>query len=134
MERPLQEGNEVCGLGMLAALLGAEKGNLFIKECMDFFGEHHFVGEDGKLFMELINPAIMPMLAVKHGFRYKNEEQNLDGNMKIYPSWVFVGNNFTRNADSYSMHFCDSSWRNFWFLHKIKRWLVTHFPSFFRKL
>ena len=131
---PSKEGNEVCCLGMLAALFGAEKGNPFIKECMDFFGTRHFVGEDGGLFMDLINPSVMPMLAVKHGFRYIDKEQIISNGIHIYPSWVFAGNSATRRVDSYSMHFCDSSWRDYSFPRKIKRWLVTHYPALFRKM
>ena len=91
---------------------------------------------DGALhaFMDLINPSVMPMLAVKHGFRYIDKEQIISNGIHIYPSWVFAGNSATRRVDSYSMHFCDSSWRDYSFPRKIKRWLVTHYPALFRKM
>ena len=88
-----------------SSFLAQKKGNPFIKECMDFFGTRHFVGEDGGLFMDLINPSVMPMLAVKHGFRYIDKEQIISNGIHIYPSWVFAGNSATRRVDSYSMHF-----------------------------
>lgn len=131
---PFKEDNHVCGLGMLSALFGAQKGNRFIKEIMEFYESRHFVGRDGKLSMNLIIPAVMPMLAVKHGFRYIDKEQVINEGIHIYPSWVFAGSPATRRVDSYSMHFCDSSWRDFSVLKRIKRWLVTHYPSLFRKM
>lgn len=130
---PIQEGNEVAGLGLLAALFGAEKGNLYIKECMEFFGSRHFITKDGHMFMELINPAIMPMLALKYGYRYIDKTQSLENNMMIFSSSVFAGNSETRTKDSYAMHYCDSSWRDLSVKSKIKNWLLTHFPRIFRK-
>jgi len=130
---PIQEGNEVAGLGLLAALFGAERGNLYIKECLDFFGNRHFMTEDGYMFMDLINPAIMPMLALKYGYRYIDKNQLLKDNMMIFSSSVFAGNLATKTKDSYAIHYCDSSWRDLPVKSKIKNWLFTHFPTIFRE-
>lgn len=108
------------GLGILAACFGAKKGNLYIKECMDFYSSRHFVKEDGSLFTEIINPGIMATIATKYGFVYDDAEQKLQDNMKIYHSSVFAGDLSTLNANSYCMHYCDGSWRNNSFIHKIK--------------
>lgn len=107
---PLKEGDAISGLGILAALIGAKKGNPFIKECMDFFGNRHFIQDDGSLFINQINPDIMATLAVKHGFKYKDVDQLLEGNIMIYNSSVFAGDPHTWTKKSYSMHFCDNSW------------------------
>ncbi len=127
--------DSVGGLGLLAALIGASKGNSFIKECMDFFGERHFIKEDGSLFQDLINPAIMANLLEKRGFKFFDKEQSLDGNIKIFDSSVFAGDIATKTKDSYSMHWCDSSWRdNLSSKDKIIRFLKTRFPSLYKKL
>ena len=105
---PLKEGNEVCGLGDASSSFGAEKGNPFIKECMDFLVRVILLVRMVD-FSGLDKPSVMLMLAVKHGFRYIDKEQIISNGIHIYPSWVFAGNSATRRVDSYSMHFCDSS-------------------------
>jgi hypothetical protein len=107
----LNEGDTIAGIGILAACIAAQKGNPFIKECLDFFGNRHFIKEDGSLFTDIINPGIMATIATQYGFRYIDKDQLLDNNMMIYNSSVFAGNPATRNKESYSMHYCDGSWR-----------------------
>ena len=106
-----RDGDIVAGLGLLAALIASKKANPFIKECLDYYGSRHFIQEDGSLYVDVINPGIMAMLATKYGFRYKDENQLLDGNMMVYSSSIFAGDPATRSKESYSMHYCDGSWR-----------------------
>ena len=106
-----RDGDIVAGLGLLAALIASKKANPFIKECLDYYGSRHFIQEDGSLYVDVINPGIMAMLATKYGFRYKDEDQLLDGNMMVYSSSIFAGDPATRSKESYSMHYCDGSWR-----------------------
>lgn len=110
---PHKAGDSIGGLGILAALFGASPGNPFIKECLDFFGNRHFVRSDGSLFVENINPDIMATIAVKYGFLYKDEKQYLKNNMVLFDSSVFCGDraNF-HPRESYAMHYCDGSWRD----------------------
>lgn len=107
-----QNGDIVEGLGLLAALIASKKGNPFIKECLDYYGSRHFIQSDGSLYVQVINPGIMAMIATKYGFRYSDEDQLLDGNMMVYNSSVFAGDSSTRTKESYSMHYCDGSWRD----------------------
>ena len=106
-----RDGDIVAGLGLLAALIASKEANPFIKECLDYYGSRHFIQEDGSLYVDVINPGIMAMLATKYGFRYKDENQLLDGNMMVYSSSIFAGDPATRSKESYSMHYCDGSWR-----------------------
>ena len=106
-----RDGDIVAGLRLLAALIASKKANPFIKECLDYYGSRHFIQEDGSLYVDVINPGIMAMLATKYGFRYKDEDQLLDGNMMVYSSSIFAGDPATRSKESYSMHYCDGSWR-----------------------
>lgn len=123
---PIKEGDVINGLGILAACCAAEKGNPFIKECMDFFGQRHFIKEDGSLFVDIINPGIMATIATKYGFRYKDENQQLSNNMMIYNSSIFAGNPATRNKDSYCMHFCDGSWKERTLKQEIKYYIKKY--------
>lgn len=132
---PLKPMSCINGLGLLAATFGACPGNQFIRECMDFFGSKHFIDKDGNLFENIINPGIMAMLLTKYGFRYIDKKQFLHNNMLIFPSSVFAGDPSTKNKQSYSMHWCDSSWRKdeLNFKEQIRLYLVKHFPSIFRR-
>ena len=123
----------ISGMGLLAALYGAEKGNPFIKECLDYFGCRHFINPDGSLHEDEINPGIMAKLLVKHGFRYVDKKQALNGNMMIYPSNVFAGDSLTRDKDSYAMHFMDNSWKEKNFKWWLKDYVKAMIPWLFRK-
>lgn len=129
---PLVEG-EAPAVGLLAALYGAEAGNPFIKECLDYFGSRHYIHPDGSLHEDEINPGIMARLLIKHGFRYKDEKQILKNNMVVFPSSVFAGDIKTRTAESYSMHFMDNSWKKKSFKWWLKDYLKATFPNIFRK-
>lgn len=124
---PYKTGDSVHGLGILSALFGASKENTFIKECMDFYNIRHFVGEDGSLFVDSIIPDIMATIAVKYGFRYKNEKQYLKNNMVLFDSSVFCGDPVTFHPiESYSMHYCDGSWRKKTLKQKIYSFLRNY--------
>lgn len=117
----------VGGMGILVALIGAKKGNFFVKELLDFFSNINFIREDGSLYMDVIHPAIAAKLLEKHGFKYKNELQRLPGNIIIYPDTVFVGSRYRMNKDAYALHIVTGSWRE----KRIKR-LVNKFIKIFR--
>ncbi len=124
----LLEANKVVeGMGILAALIAAKPNNEFIKECLDYFGNRHFVNPDGSLYTDIINPGIMATLAVKYGFRYIDKTQVLDNNMIILDSSVFAGNAATFSKQSYSMHYCDGSWREKTLVQKLKSFIRNYF-------
>ena len=106
---PERSDESVKGFALLAACFGASKGNPYIKECMDFFGERNYIREDGSLFEDIINPDIMAMLLTKRGFRYRDENQMLDNNFAVFNSSVFASED-TRNKDSFAVHWFYSSW------------------------
>lgn len=130
---PYDTTKGVEGMGLLAALYGAEEGNPFVKECMDFFGSRHFINPDGSLYENEINPGIMARLLVKQGFRYKDVKQELPNNMLILPSHIFAGDPLNRTKDSYAMHFMDNSWKDKNFKWWLKDYLKSSLPWFFRK-
>lgn len=124
----LKEGDSIGGLGILSALIASVPGNLFIKDCLNFYHEKHFIQEDGSLFVENIIPDIMATIAVKYGFHYLDKTQFLDNNMVLFDSSVFAGNISGYSKErSYSMHYCDGSWRdNQTLKHKLKSFLRNY--------
>lgn len=69
----------------------------------------------------------MATLAVKYGFRYIDKTQVLDNNMIILDSSVFAGNAATFSKQSYSMHYCDGSWREKTLVQKLKSFIRNYF-------
>lgn len=120
-------------MGLLAACFGAKKGNVFIKECLDYFRNRHYVNKDGSLYEEEINPGIMAKLLLKYNFRYKDEKQFLAENILVLPSNVFAGDPQIRTKYSYAMHFMDNSWKkkNLWW--QLKDLIKTGLHWIFRK-
>jgi len=98
------------GLGFNAAVIGAKKGNKFIKECLDFFTKKDFILADGTLYNKIINPAIMAHLALKYGFRYINIKQEFSSNIIVYQSNIFACSELDMDESSYSMHYSAQSW------------------------
>lgn len=111
---------DVTGMGLLAAFIASTPQNQYIKDCLDFFNTQHFIRPDNSLFTDIINPSIMAAVAIKYGFKYKDEDQLLKGNMMIYNSSIFAGDPLTRTKESYIMHYCDNSWIERSLFSKIK--------------
>ena len=110
--RPFDSRTYVAGMGLLVALMGAKKGNPFVKELLDFFGSIHFIKPDGTLFLDVIHPAIAAKHLEGYGFVYKNELQRLPGNIVIYPSSVFASSRQTHTPENYAVHCVTGSWRD----------------------
>lgn len=122
----LKGGDVVGGMGILAALIASKPNNRFIKECLDFFGNRHFINPDGSLYTDVINPGIMATLAVKYGFHYIDKKQLLVDNMILFDSSVFAGDIVTYSKDSFSMHYCDGSWRDKSWKEKVRTFIRNY--------
>lgn len=98
------------GIQIQAAVLGAEKGHSFFKQCLEYYNSHAF---DFIWNHEprLISPIVMANIAVKYGFKFKNEEQLLDEGFHLYPTTIIAPQSWFMGADSVAIHCCDGSWR-----------------------
>ena len=99
------------GIGIQAAVLGGIQGHPFLKECLNWYEDNHFILSNGKYNNVVIAPDIYAMVAEKFGFRYIDELQNL-GNIIILPSETFAGTQIYANTNSYAIHLCVGSWRD----------------------
>lgn len=98
------------GIQIQAAIMGAEPGCPFVKEILEWYEGRHFIKKDGSLSIDVIAPQIYARVAEKRGFRYKDEDQLLDGDVMIYRSEIFAGNKREATPSSYAIHFCENSW------------------------
>lgn len=107
---------KVPGNGLLSALIGAEKGHPFIKDCYDFYNRADFAEVFEK---RLTIPVVLALQAEKYGFKYLNQRQDLKENIRIFDTSVF-SNYHNASSRSVAIHECAGSWVNEKFLTRIK--------------
>lgn len=119
-------------LGFLSSVIGAQAGNHFIKDCLDYYSIHSLY-KDG-VFNSIIIDGLMAQKAVNYGFRYKDELQMLDGEITVFPSHVFAFEGGVRNEQSILFHHAAQSWqiktrRENLYLNLDKLYLLTFFKK-----
>ena len=131
--RPKREGEAVPYFGILSAVMGAEKGNQLIGDCLDYYSNLNFINTDGTMYVKIIIPDILGIKAVKYGFKYIDETQKLSNNIQIYDSSVFVGAISKLTKESFAIHYCEGSWRQQWWPRrkKIVYYLMKRIKNFF---
>lgn len=97
------------GIGIQAAIMGAEKGCLYLKDCLDYYKKLEFSMGKGYGNMAIVAPNVYAIIAEKYGFKYKNEDQILDYNMVIFKDEVFCIPEFLNNR-THALHLVAHSW------------------------
>lgn len=100
--------------GIQAAIMGAAKGNSFIRECMDFYEDRNFAEPDGRLHTDLTMPLVVAKTAERHGFRYLDKTQRLRGSAG---EELYIGRNSLLPSainllrpGTMAFHHCAGSW------------------------
>lgn len=113
-------GTRVPGLGLLSAVLGAEKGHPYLLEAMKFYESRHFIQEDGSWYTKEIAPDVLALAAEKFGLKYNKEiEQHLAERMVIYPSCILGAAYVQVTDDTIAVHLSKGSWRKRTWLRSI---------------
>lgn len=107
---PLTE-DHIPGFGIQAAFMGAVAGHPFLRRCMDYYEDRHFILPDGQYSSTVIAPDIYALCARDYGFRYKDEPQLLKEGICIYPSSYVAGCFPEVTNENYAIHCCIGSWR-----------------------
>ena len=100
----------VSGIQIQAAVMGAEKGNRFIADVLDWYQTHDFINPDGSLLTNVVSPMMYAQVSEKYGFMYKDQDQPLQDDVMIYRSEIFAGNKHEVTPASYAVHLCAHSW------------------------
>lgn len=99
---------------------GAEKGHPFLKECLDFYSNRHFIRTDNKLYPEQLRydmtiiPEIQANLARNYGYNWLeeiNDHQLLNNNIHIYPHQFFDAPGYHNMKDVVCIHRATGGWR-----------------------
>jgi hypothetical protein len=117
------------GLGIEAAVIGAEQHHPWIKCVLDSYESKEFINDPAHLH-SLIMSGIVADLSAKHfGFLYQPVYQVLKDDVHLYPPDVFSRIGFD-NAVKYSCHMCAGSWRE----QKKQRFVVRAIKAALRRL
>lgn len=116
---------KIRGLGVDAAILGAEAKHPWIKDILSFYDEKDFI-DDSKFYTNIIMPNVIADVSKKYGFRYIPCFQVLEEEVYLYPhdifSAVYRKDEFGLNENDYylylgeknvlrhSCHLCANSW------------------------
>lgn len=105
-------GTRIPGIGLQAAILGAEKGHPYIKKALEFYQQHSFIKDDGTWFTEWIAPDILAITAENFNFKYiKDQTQRLPENIVIYPYDIFAGAYTQVTEKTIAVHLSKGGWR-----------------------
>ena len=77
--------------------------------------------------IDVLSPYIYARIAENYGFIYKDQDQELDDNMKIFRSEIFAGNKHEVTPASYAIHYCAHSWKKK-LIHKFLKAIAGLFP------
>lgn len=127
---------KVPDIGLMSAIIGGEKGNSLLKDCLDFYDNNEFREVFAK---RLTIPTVLALHAEKYGFRYKDELQYLEKDIVIYPIRIFPCYDQV-TKESVAVHYSEGSWVKRSPLGKVKRKLYMIKPlrkivqSFKRKI
>ncbi len=100
--------------------MGAVKGHSFIKECLDYYNNRHFIighGEDGKPIMDQTMISQMQAeKALKYGLDWreskKDRQQTLTNGVNVYPSYYFCRPLYKSINKVYGIHRVSGGWRD----------------------
>ena len=96
---------------MLTSTIGCAPGNALIKECLDYYTGIEADAQYVRDYRKYINnDRLVAKMAVKYGFRYINQRQQLSNNMIIYPTGIFGYKHSIQPEYSISYHHNATSW------------------------
>lgn len=100
------------GIGIQAAVIAGIKGHPFLRDCLEFYKDRHFILGNNEYFNKIIAPNIYAMVAETYGFKYCDQEQLLSNDMLLLSSETFAGNIRQASRRSYAIHLCAGGWRS----------------------
>ena len=93
-----------------AAIMGANKGNSFIKECLDEYDKRSFFLPDGSFDLTPIPTILSPMLEKYCGWIREDRTQSLPNNVTVYSTDVIANTNCERKPSVKLYHLNNRSW------------------------
>lgn len=103
--------DQVKGVGLCSAVMGAEQGCPFLKDCLDYYENLHFSTE---VMNDVVIVNLLALVLEKYGYRYTTNGTQLlplenGSSVCIMEPWVFAGR-LSLNDKSYALHLYNGSW------------------------
>lgn len=114
-----------------SAFIASEKNHPFIKDCLDYYINKHFILPNGEFYDKIIVPIIMALCAEKYGFRYINEFQELKEGIYLLPD-EYITAIHKKTNNTFALHMVKNSWANRTITQKIYTYLASN--TFIRKI
>ena len=91
------------------AIMGAEKGNSYLKECLDCYKKIQFTKADGSIDLQVMPYIVSPLLE-KYGYKPIDETQYMAHNMVVFSSSYFANRNAENYDKIYARHLNANMW------------------------
>lgn len=96
--------------GVEAGIIGAEKGNIFVRECMRYYENRNFIKSDGECDLTII-PTIIANVLEQYGYKKCDEGQCLQYGSIIYSTEYFTNkNSIAYREKNYAHHYNTNTW------------------------
>ena len=116
------DGNNHNVSSLTSHCFGAEKGHPFLKDCVDYYKDRHFILSDkenlpqGLRYDMRLMPYIQSvLLAAKYGYQGRitnlNDVEILDEDIHVYPPYYFDEPRYHDVQDAVCVHYKFGSWR-----------------------
>ena len=106
---------------LTAHCFGAEKGHPFLKDCVDYYQDRHFIQSNhenlplGLRYDMRLMPSVMSLLATKYGYQGRvpniDEVEILNEDIHVYPPYYFDEPRYHDMKDVVCVHCKAGSWR-----------------------
>ncbi|SDZ17559.1 Glycosyltransferase sugar-binding region containing DXD motif-containing protein [Proteiniborus ethanoligenes] len=90
------------------AIMGAEKGHLWIKDLLDYYENRPFILDNNILDITTNTVIITNITKEKYGLILDNQEQILREDVHVYPNYYFCTNSYYKK--NYAIHHFNGSW------------------------
>lgn len=124
-----------------AAVMGSEANATWIKDCLDYYNEKHFINNQGTIEDKPLPLIMEEILSSRYGILDITNPSSFDQSLKstqVYPYQFFSPKNYITqkielSPNTYSIHHFTSSWRSpkEHFLIKIERFFGKKGRTFF---
>lgn len=116
LDQPSFIGTEISG-DLEAAVIGSVSGTVWLKRCLDYYTNHHFIKKDGTLNTKPLPSIMGEILSREYNLDFNSSyiKKNDKISLVVYPSCFFSpkslhSSKISITNQTYSIHHFDGSW------------------------